>query len=607
MEKVDHIDQVSVSMDGRELPVETERDGRYFFIRWSHRPINPPETLTFVLRYRVRGAIEMDQDNDLDSVTWEALFGNRGRGAIIERAVVTLRLPVALPLRGRRSFGVDADTRWLDARTVEFIPRESLPASRSLSVQVAFLHGLVDGPAPNWQKASWVFKKTRLTRWFPTVNWSGATDLIYSGLRFSVFGLIPLLFVAQFLNKRRWPQPHYPSASEGLTQLPSDLPAPVVSVIDTRDFSPQTHLSILVDLLQKGNLTITARSRDEGKTQSYISLSKQSQPDLPWEKVIYDKVDPRETRSNRLKRDLQRENAALLGHLDEYLVSRGFFDDPPLRAKEEQVLGCVIMLLLWQAAIIVGLGLGLWVNLFFSPWWAGTAAGVLAALVFGLITIETETGRIMPSELGVLEISRWRAFKSSLTDHRVNPDLDPDQDDPLLPYAVALNSGGRWINDINAPPPWFNLHASEEQTADNLLRAYRGFIGADSWGLDRGPKIKAELPSRSGGGGGGAAGEEVAVVAVVAVVAAAGNPLAGTPFPPPSPLPSLAADGFSNPLWYNRVQRREAPCAVCCLPSPFWPPWLFSAVWPPQRATPRRAPTTGKPSTSSSTSKGTAT
>ena len=124
---MDQIDRVSVSMDGLELPVETERDDSRFVIRWGHRPINPPENLTFILRYRVRGAIEIDQDSDLDSVTWEALFGNRKRGATIERAVVTLRLPGGLPpqLRRQESFGVDADSRWLDARTVEFIPRKA--------------------------------------------------------------------------------------------------------------------------------------------------------------------------------------------------------------------------------------------------------------------------------------------------------------------------------------------------------------------------------------------------------------------------------------------------------------------------------------------------
>ena len=187
--------------------------------------------------------------------------------------------------------------------------------------------------------------------------------------------------------------------------------------------------------------------------------------------------------------------------LDEYLVSRGIFNDPPLRVRAEQQMGCVVFIMWLLAAIIVGLGLGLWVNLFFSPWWAGTAAGVLAALVFGVSAIDSPAGRIIPTESGALEISRWRGFRTSLRDGHANPDLDPDQNDPFLSYAVALNSAGRWINDIMTLPPWFRLAAVEEQTAQNRQRAYLGFIGADSWALDGGPKIKANLPSSGGGGG----------------------------------------------------------------------------------------------------------
>ena len=511
MRRADHIDRVSVSMDGRELPVETERDGRNFVIRWSHRPINPPETLTFILRYRVHGAVAIDQGSDLkfphDRVSWEALFGNRKRGATIERAVVTLRLPGAVPPESRRVYTSAADSRWLDARTVEFIPRENLPHYSDITVQVSFLHGLIDGPAPNWQKASWVFKKTFLTRLFPTVNWSGATDLMYWALRFFVFAFIALLFVASRIRKHRWPEGHYPPEPQGLAEFPSDLPAPVASVLETREVGPLTYLSILVDLLQKGNLTMTGEIGNEGRTHSLITLDKQSDPNLPWERIVYARLNPRSTNSEDLKNNLEwEEKDAIRDRLDEYLVSRGIFNDPPLRVRAEQQMGCVVFIMWLLAAIIVGLGLGLWVNLFFSPWWAGTAVGVLAALVFGVIATDSPAGRIIPTESGALEISRWRGFRTSLRDGHANPDLDPDQNDPFLSYAVALNSADRWINDIMTLPPWFRLAAVEEQTAQNRQRAYLGFIGADSWALDGGPKIKANLPSRGGGGGGGDVG-----------------------------------------------------------------------------------------------------
>ena len=77
----------------------------------------------------------------------------------------------------------------------------------------------------------------------------------------------------------------------------------------------------------------------------------------------------------------------------------------------------------------------------------------------------------------------------------VAPTLNPSQPDPLLPYAVALNEASQWVNDINALPPWFLPDGPREQTPGGLYAAYLGFIGADSWDLDGGPK-KTSSPFR---------------------------------------------------------------------------------------------------------------
>ena len=107
---------------------------------------------------------------------------------------------------------------------------------------------------------------------------------------------------------------------------------------------------------------------------------------------------------------------------------------------------------------------------------------------------------MIPTPAGLREISLWSAFGRSIGNRRVSPSLDPSQPDRLLPYAVALNEARQWINEINALPPWFLPDAPGEQTREGLYAAYRGFIGADSWDLDGGPKIKTFSP-RSGPGG----------------------------------------------------------------------------------------------------------
>ena len=148
----------------------------------------------------------------------------------------------------------------------------------------------MDAPTPNWKGASWVFEKTRLISLFPTVNWERVTYLLYWSLRISVFALPVLLFIVSRIRKSRWSADHYPQVPQGLTTLPSDLPAPAVSVLGNREVGPQTYLSILVDMLQRGNLTITGGYggfNELREYQSNVSLARQFEPDQPWEKEVY--------------------------------------------------------------------------------------------------------------------------------------------------------------------------------------------------------------------------------------------------------------------------------------------------------------------------------
>ena len=63
-----------------------------------------------------------------------------------------------------------------------------------------------------------------------------------------------------------------------------------------------------------------------------------------------------------------------------------------------------------------------------------------------------------------------------------------------------------WVNDIKALPSWFLPDGPREQTKQGLYAAYRGFIGADSWDLDGGPKKESMAAQRAGGGGGDTGG-----------------------------------------------------------------------------------------------------
>ena len=350
---------------------------------------------------------------------------------------------------------------------------------------------------------SWIFKKPlRLfdTSRFPAVNWERVTYLLYWSLRISVFALLVLLFIVSRIRKSRRPAAtDYPQVPEGLTTLPSDLPAPAVSVLGSRKVGPQTYLSILVDMLQKGNLTITGGYGDSDKKRrlhSRVWFTRQFEPDQPWEKEVYSALpflsasDLVKPNSAMLKSIFEARRKAIGTHLDECLRSRGIFDGPPLQVMADRGQGWVARTAWVLATVILAVGVGLWVN-FWLPWWAGAAIGIPVAVVFLGYAFDETSGRLNPTLAGVLEISQWWSFAGSIRDGLVSPSLDPSQLDPMLPYAVALNEARQWVTNSNALPPWFLPDGPREQTRLGLYAAYRGFMGADSWDLEGGPKRKS--------------------------------------------------------------------------------------------------------------------
>ena len=352
---------------------------------------------------------------------------------------------------------------------------------------------------------SWIFKQplplfdTSLISRFPTVNWERVTYLLYWSLRISVFALLALLLIVSRIRKSRRPAgADYPQVPEGLTTLPSDLPAPAVSVLASRKVGPKTYLSILVDMFQKGNLTITGGYGESVKSrlQSRVWFTRQFEPEQPWEKEVYSALpflsasDLLKPNSDMLKSKFNGRRKAISTHLDECLRSRGIFDEPPLQVMADRGQGWMARTAWVLATVILAVGVGLWVNLLL-PWWAGAAIGIPIAVVFLLYAIDDISGVLSPIPAGALEISRWWAFKGSIRDGLVSPSLDPSQPDPMLPYAVALNEARQWVSNINALPPWFLPDGPREQTRRGLYVAYRGFIGADSWDLDGGPKKKS--------------------------------------------------------------------------------------------------------------------
>ena len=149
----DRITDVEVWENERALSVKTKIRDDQFRIRWR-APRQPAsqtaETRTFVVRYRVQGAVRVSPGGD--QIVWTALFGERDTP--LPQGSVTLRLPATLSdaMQASKSYGAPAAIRQLDDRTLAFTPSDALQPDETLTVKVVVPHGQLRASAPKWQR-----------------------------------------------------------------------------------------------------------------------------------------------------------------------------------------------------------------------------------------------------------------------------------------------------------------------------------------------------------------------------------------------------------------------------------------------------------------------
>jgi hypothetical protein len=137
LDKVDSIENVEVFEGDRKLSVTTRIKKNQQWIRWQHA-LNPPESHTFVIKYRVKGGLQVD--NSEDKVYWRAIFKERAAPILSGKVIVRLPAILAKKIRNFNSFGVPADARQIDTRTFEFVSRGAMPAGEEMEVLVTLTH-----------------------------------------------------------------------------------------------------------------------------------------------------------------------------------------------------------------------------------------------------------------------------------------------------------------------------------------------------------------------------------------------------------------------------------------------------------------------------------
>ena len=361
------------------------------------------------------------------------------------------------------------------------------------------------------------------------------------------------------IKERAWPKINYPAVNTPVTRPPSDLPAAAVSVLESRRFSQSTVLAALVEMCQKGvmqviGIRVTPGRTTEGKNYAgeyehiyqgkYIyCLVPKDAAQFEWERVILHSIPRQPMMIDDLIESLGNTlygqgRAELISRtLGEHLRYRGLFTDNPVQVMENANRG-FLALALGVLSVLSGFGLlfswllSFWVS---WPWWANLACSAVVGIVFAFIYIviaePKRIGNIAPTRAGLLEISRWLALKDSLLE--IDPSLDTDRSDSLLPYAIAFDKAEKWLQGGTPAPPWFNAVNLREYTSEYPVRpvvpfvfrqtggdltlhpdeAYHAFMSADGWLLSGSSKQAAEAavraqknpdynPPSSGSGGG---------------------------------------------------------------------------------------------------------
>ena len=493
---VESIDAVSVWQDGEKISgVHSGIEDGQQWIRWSHRPLDPPETLTFVLRYRVRDGLRLDADGG--QVYWKALF--KDRDTDIRTGSVTVRLPESLSgrIEDYRSFGSSAGSRQVDPRTVVFRTSGPLPPGKELEVQVTFPHGLLDVPTPEWQQRHF---------WEREVFWAWAGRVMFIVLVF-------LLALALSRSFRAWPRVSYPELAGPVTQPPSDLSAAAVSVLESREVTPRTLLAIMVEMCRKGVLQIAVV--DDGDLPSrnwkgdyYYWLSRHRHPQFEWERLLFDAIPDRPVKANDLPGLLRRNSDSIGDYLDEYLWSRGIFDGDPIQTHRKYRRRW-FRALLRAMTVMAGIGFALWLGLWLPPW-ENLSKTVIWGIPFGLTADVAlyrrlprilASGSVPPTETGAYEISRWRELRKFL--RSLTPSGLATLPDSLLPYAIALHTKQEWVSAHRDSPLWANASWSTHGAGPEHVAAYSSFLLAGGWRNQWRERGFAGFGGGGGDGGGG--------------------------------------------------------------------------------------------------------
>ena len=148
----------------------------------------------------------------------------------------------------------------------------------------------------------------------------------------AVVTIVPMPFIcliAWWRYHRRHNWVNYPKRRGLVMQLPGNLPAPLVSVLKSREVSDRTLLTIVLDMCSKGSLELHGGVSFGGR----YYLGQSGEPEHDWERSILDSMPKTGFKPEDLKNRLRRHKDDISKQIDDYLQRIGWFDGEPLGDK----------------------------------------------------------------------------------------------------------------------------------------------------------------------------------------------------------------------------------------------------------------------------------
>lgn len=175
--RLESISEIGVWDGDQELSFDTSREGNDLVIKW-YFPKTSDSTHTFVLKYKVTGALRIYPEGDI--LGWKAIPADHP--AIVRASQVDVYLPQAFAGDQIQTdtWGTEAVFSMPEPGHLVFTPVEEIPSGRELEVWVQFPHGVVSASPSAWQlemdqhNARFVWKQFDVTL---NINRDGSVDV----------------------------------------------------------------------------------------------------------------------------------------------------------------------------------------------------------------------------------------------------------------------------------------------------------------------------------------------------------------------------------------------------------------------------------------------